>query len=126
MKYTDNWHRKKLQSTRHRGLRYKSKGPISTVKGVAEVDNLALPHLRYLLSCWLPNGKVQGDQYIALNPTRDDRNLGSFQINIKTGLWADFATNDKGKGAVSLARYLFGKNEQAAITQILTMMEKTK
>jgi hypothetical protein len=126
MKHIDKWRGQKLQNTRHRGLRYKTKRPISTVKSVIEVDALALPYLRHLLSCWLPNGKIQGDQYIALNPTRDDRNLGSFQINIKTALWADFATDDKGKGAFSIVKYLFKENEQDTITIILTTLEKIK
>lgn len=122
----EKWRGHKLQSTRYRGLRYKKRRTIDTVKSVAEVDVLALPHLRYLLSRWLPDGRIQGEQFIALNPTRDDRNLGSFQINIKTGLWADFATDDKGKGAVSLASYLFDMPQKDAIEFILNSKEIRK
>lgn len=119
-------------ATRTRGLRRDRRksiprcGQDSTVMSPAVADAIALPRLYYLLSCWLPCGKVQGDQYIALNPTRDDRNLGSFQINIKNGLWADFATDDKGKGAVSLASYLFDIPQKDAIEFILNSKEIRK
>jgi hypothetical protein len=43
---------------------------------------------------------------VALNPTRSDRHLGSFRINLSTGRWADFATGDGGRDVVSLAAYL--------------------
>ena len=43
---------------------------------------------------------------MALNPTRHDRHLGSFRINMRTGRWADFATGDRGGDVVSLAAYL--------------------
>ena len=108
-----------LQSTKRYGLRYKRKEHVQTVLSCFEADILALPHLPHLLRHWLPDGRIQGDQYIALNPTRDDRNPGSFQINVRNGLWADFATDDKGKGAVSLASYLFDINQQDAIQLIL-------
>lgn len=54
----------------------------------------------------LPNGELQGKQYVALNPTRYDRHLGSFTINTETMVWTDFATNDKGVGWRSLREYL--------------------
>ena len=38
----------------------------------------------------------------AFNPRRADRHLGSFQINVRTGKWADFATGDRGGDLISL------------------------
>ena len=64
----------------------------------------ALPILRRLL----PGGRRQGREYVALNPTRDDRHPGSFRVNTATGRWADFATGDKGGDLVSLVAYLRG------------------
>ena len=110
---------RKLQSTKRYGLRYKRKEHCQDALTRFEADTLALPHLPKLLRRWLPYGRIQGDQYIALNPTREDHNPGSFQINTRNGLWADFATDDKGKGAVSLASYLFDINQQDAIQLIL-------
>ena len=43
-------------------------------------------------------------ELVALNPTRYDRHLGSFQINLRTEQWSDFATGDKDGDPVSLAQ----------------------
>lgn len=64
---------------------------------------LVLPSI---LAQWLPDGCLVGNEYIARNPTRDDRQPGSFKINVRTGLWSDFATDDSGRGAISLATAL--------------------
>lgn len=37
---------------------------------------------------------VEGDEFVALNPTRVDKSLGSFRINMKTGAYKDFAVKD--------------------------------
>lgn len=55
---------------------------------------------------WLPNGKREGDEWSAINPTRNDKNQGSFKINLKTGKWMDGSTGDKGGDSVSLYAYL--------------------
>ena len=54
----------------------------------------------------LPNGRRDRREYLALNPRRADRRLGSFQINLETGKWADFATGDKGGDPISLVAYV--------------------
>ncbi len=64
------------------------------------------------VSKWLPGGKRNGHEYRALNPTRSDDRIGSFSINLNTGEWADFATDDRGRDPVSLYAYLFTRNEQ--------------
>ncbi len=65
---------------------------------------LSLQVLRQLL----PNGTVQNQEYVALNPTRKDKHLGSFRINTISGKWADFATGDKGGDIISLWAYIKG------------------
>ena len=47
-------------------------------------------------SSLVPHGRRLGSEWIARNPTRADRHLGSFKINLRTGRWADFATGDAG------------------------------
>jgi hypothetical protein len=47
-----------------------------------------------------------GSEYISRNPTRSDRNSGSFKVNIRNGRWADFATGDCGGDIISLVAYL--------------------
>lgn len=74
-----------------------------------------------ILKIWLPTGRIEGRDYVALNPTRRDRNLGSFRINHQTGKWIDFATGDKGGDFISLGAYLQGlKQHEAAL--LLTRM----
>ena len=58
------------------------------------------------LKDWLPSGRIEGHEYVALNPLRQDKHLGSFRINMKTGRCADFATADKGRDLISLYAYL--------------------
>jgi hypothetical protein len=72
----------------------------------SEVNAAALAVLPGLLQMWLPQGRVDGNEYVALNPLRVDRTLGSFRINMRTGLWADFATGETGGDVVSLVAFL--------------------
>jgi hypothetical protein len=62
----------------------------------------------------LPQGRRMGREWVALNPTRSDRSLGSFRINMTTGAWADFATGDKGGDLISLSSYLYGMSQYEA------------
>lgn len=86
------------------------------------VNAAALVVLPALLNRWLPNGKVQGAEYIALNPCRADRKAGSFKVNIRTGRWADFATGHSGGDIVSLAAYLSGKKQYEAMQELAQML----
>lgn len=66
------------------------------------VNSVALPQLEGLCNAWFPGGRRQGHEYLALNPHRNDTRLGSFCINLRTGFWADFASDDRGRDPVSL------------------------
>ena len=78
------------------------------------VNRAALRYLPSLVRTWAPDGKMCGHEWQALNPTRPDKNPGSFSVNTRTGKWADFATGDKGGDPVSLAAYLFGTSQADA------------
>ncbi len=54
----------------------------------------------------LSDGKFSGPEYLPLNPLRSDRTRGSLSINRTSGVWQEFATDDKGGDLVSLAAYL--------------------
>jgi hypothetical protein len=82
------------------------------------VNAAALPHLVSLCRAWLPEGVIRGHEYLALNPTRNDRHIGSFAINLRTGRWADFATNDQGGDVISYLAYLEGVSQSDACRQI--------
>ena len=78
----------------------------------------ALSSAKRLLAIWLPAGKINGGEWKASNPTRDDRHVGSFSVNVRSGRWADFATDDKGGDLVSLYAYLYGMKQPDAAREI--------
>lgn len=80
------------------------------------INAAALAMLPALLAQWLPDGRREGNEYVARNPRRPDRSPGSFSINLKTGRWADFATADRGGDPISLLAWLRydGDRRQAA------------
>ena len=86
------------------------------------INLAALDDLPAILARWLPRGRIDGDEYVALNPRRGDRRLGSFKINLRTGRWADFATNESGGDPVSLAAYLAGCGQAEAARQLAAML----
>jgi hypothetical protein len=70
------------------------------------VNKAARPRLLAVLRRMLPEGAPQGAEFVARNPLRTDRRPGSFKINLRTGRWADFATDAKGGDVISLVAYL--------------------
>ena len=86
------------------------------------VNRAALAALPSLLERWLPDGRRDGREYVARNPTRPDRRLGSFKVNLATGRWSDFATEDRGGDPVSLAAYLFGLTQGEAAARLADML----
>lgn len=89
-----------------------------------KIKAAALASIESVLSKYCPNGKRQGYEYLALNPTRADSKAGSFSINLNTGAWADFATEDKGGDLIALVAYIDGiKQGEAAkrLSQFLGM-----
>ncbi len=86
------------------------------------INQAALARLPDLLHRWLPDGRIEGAEYVARNPTRADRRLGSFKVNLDTGRWADFATGDKGGDPISLAAYLAGISQVEAARELTVML----
>jgi hypothetical protein len=81
--------------------------------------------LRYadvLVPRWLPNGKRDGAEWVALNPTRSDGRKGSFKVNTLTGKWSDFATGEAGGDLIALAAYLFKLKQVEAAVKIAEML----
>jgi hypothetical protein len=89
------------------------------------VGQTSLRYLPLLVLRWLPEGRREGHEWVARNPTRSDRHLGSFKINLRTGHWADFATGDKGGDVISLAAYLHGLSQSGAAGKISEMLGLT-
>lgn len=82
-------------------------------KEVVMKNNNVFAKANFLIKCdienyvrsWLPYGKKEGIYYLSLNPNRNDRNLGSFKVNLQNGVWYDFATGDGGN-IVNLYAYI--------------------
>ena len=73
------------------------------------VNDVALPMFESLCARWLPGGRLQSREWVARNPSRNDRRPGSFRINVDTGMWADFAVPGvQGGDPISLRAYLDG------------------
>ncbi len=86
------------------------------------INAAALARLPDILRRWLPDGRIMGHEYIALNPLRADRRPGSFKINLINGKWSDFASGDKGGDPVSLAAYLSGCTQTEAARKLAAML----
>ena len=88
----------------------------------AGINRAALGRLPDLLWRWLPDGRIDGREFVSRNPTRPDRRPGSFKINLTNGKWSDFATGDRGGDPVSLAAYLGGISQAEAARELAVML----
>ena len=74
------------------------------------INTAALSALPALCSRWLPDGRRRGREWIARNPRRPDRALGSFSINLRTGRWGEFADSSAAKGGDVVSLYAYLRN----------------
>jgi hypothetical protein len=88
----------------------------------AAINREVLPLLPAILQRLLPNGRREGNEYVALNPRRADHHLGSFKVNLNTGRWADFATRDKGGDIISLVAFVEDCSQVAAAKKLARML----
>ena len=91
----------------------------------AAINREALGCLPAVLRRLLPNGRREGNEYLALNPRRRDRHLGSFRINLANGRWADFALADKsarGGDPISLVAYVRNIKQSEAALELMRML----
>ena len=86
------------------------------------ITQAARPHAEILCRRWLPDGRREGQEWVARNPRRADRRLGSFKVNLTNGRWGDFATGDAGGDVVSLAAFLFDLSQRDAAIRIAEML----
>jgi len=86
------------------------------------VADAALGHADAIVRRWLPNGKREGAEWLAINPTRLDARKGSFKVNVATGMWSDFATNHRGGDLISLGAYLFHIGQGEAAVRVADMV----
>jgi hypothetical protein len=86
------------------------------------INDTAIPLLPALLKRWLPDGCVEGHEYVARNPRRADKSRGSFKVNMHTGRWSDFAADARGGDPVSLAAYLADLSQAKAAERLASML----
>jgi hypothetical protein len=83
-----------------------------------DVKAAASGRIQDLASRVLGKTVLKGDNLFALNPTRADRHIGSFCINVRSGLWADFATGDTGGDIISFYAYIEGTRQIEAAKEL--------
>jgi hypothetical protein len=88
----------------------------------ARIAATALRHADIVVRRWLPDGRREGHEWIARNPTRNDRRLGSFKVNLARGSWADFATDDRGGDLISLAAFVHRLRQADAALRVAEML----
>jgi hypothetical protein len=84
----------------------------------ARVNAAALRQSDAVVRGLLPDGRREGEEWVARNPHRADRKLGSFKINLATGRWGDFASGDRGGDLVSLAAFVARVNQREAAIRL--------
>ena len=115
------WHSSASACDRNRNIPARSRHLLD----FAGVNRAALPALPTLVARWLPGGRVEGREYVALNPRRADRSLGSFKVKLfgaRAGAWADFATGERGGDVISLAAYVHGLSQAEACRRLARML----
>lgn len=83
-----------------------------------EVNAATQGRIESLARGWVAKARLTGDNLFGLNPTRADKKVGSFCINVRTGVWADFATDDKGGDIISFYAYLQGISQIDAAKEL--------
>ena len=92
---------------------------------IASLKRDLIPHLRTILPGLLPGGKFEGNNYVALCPWREDHTLGSFKIDLRTGICKDFADPDaKAIDIIELWQRVHGCGFQTAVAE-LTRITRT-
>ena len=82
------------------------------------INRAALRNGRSFLKDFIPGGTFRSRDYVVRNPTRDDKNPGSFKINYKTGVWKDFASGEGGSDLISLVAYVRGISQGEAAREL--------
>jgi hypothetical protein len=86
------------------------------------IADTAARHAETIVRRWLPDGRREGAEWVAINPMRADSRKGSFKVNLSTGRWSDFATGDGGGDLISLAAYLHRLDQAAAARRVAEML----
>lgn len=86
------------------------------------IADTALASIDTLLTQWLPDGRRQGADWIARNPTRHDRHVGSFCVTLGNGRWCDYATGEGGGDLISLFAYIHHTSQTEAAQELASQL----
>jgi hypothetical protein len=87
------------------------------------IAKAALANARRIVPALLPHGRRNGREWVALNPRRPDRRLGSFRVRLDAGLWADFAMSDvRGGDLISLTAYVSNISQKEAALALANIL----
>lgn len=84
----------------------------------SRVSDAALRNADAVVRGLLPEGHLEGWEWVARNPRRVDRRLGSFKVNLSTGEWGDFSIGKFGGDLVSLAAYVCDLSQREAALRL--------
>jgi putative DNA primase/helicase len=84
------------------------------------VNRAALPHLLDLCRRWLPGGQLIGREWVCGNLRGEPGR--SCKVNIVTGRWADFATNQRGGDPVSLYAAILRVSQAEAARRLAELL----
>ena len=82
------------------------------------VGSAARRNAEAVVAAFLPDGRKEGQEWVARNPRRPDKRLGSFKVSLAHGRWADFASGDKGGDLVGLVAFLLGLSQRDAAIRL--------
>ena len=82
----------------------------------AEIASAALAHASRLVPEWLPAGRLRGQEFVCGG--LDGSPGESLSINIKRGMWSDFATGEKGGDLISLYAAINRKSQVDAAREL--------
>lgn len=92
-------------------------GQDSTPTDFAALAAALLDRAESLLTQWLPDGVRRGHEYVCAG--LGGGKGGSLSINLNTGVWCDFATDDKGGDLISLYAAIHGLNNGQAARALM-------
>jgi hypothetical protein len=90
----------------------------STRINFAAINRAALRNASCICQWLLPGGRIVGGEYTALNPKRADRTPGSLKVNLRTGRWADFATDARGGDLIALVAWVLDVRQSEAARRL--------
>ena len=91
------------------------RAPLPPIQFKALSDAL-LARAEYYVSQWLPGGHIKGHEYVCGSLSGGEGS--SCSVNLKTGEWGDFATDEKGGDLLSLYAAIHGLSQAKAAISV--------